>query len=105
MTLDLGTERRTAKDVCEQRHILEQRHTDFQTIQNVRQENTYNLIYTDEILENTHHTNEYIWVDSDGKGGWKVPGGKGKRLINPFTVEFSQGIKNKIDYIYFKILF
>lgn len=23
----------------------------------------------------------YIWVDSDGKGGCKVPSGKGQRLI------------------------
>ena len=30
---------------------------------------------------NTHHNNEYIWVDSDGSGGWKVPSGKGQRLI------------------------
>ena len=21
----------------------------------------------------THHNNEYIWVDSDESGGWKVP--------------------------------
>ena len=30
---------------------------------------------------NEHHNNEYIWVDSDGSGGWKVPSGKGQRLI------------------------
>ena len=30
---------------------------------------------------NAHHNNEYIWVDSDGSGGWKVPSGKGQRLI------------------------
>ena len=30
---------------------------------------------------NAHHTQEYIWVDSDGRGGWKVPSGKGQRLI------------------------
>ena len=30
---------------------------------------------------NAHHTNQYIWVDSDGKSGWKVPSGKGQRLI------------------------
>ena len=30
---------------------------------------------------NAHHTNNYIWIDTDGKGGWKVPSGKGQRLI------------------------
>ncbi len=30
---------------------------------------------------NAHHNDEYIWVDKDGKGGWKVPSGKGQRLI------------------------
>ena len=30
---------------------------------------------------NAHHTQEYIWVDTDGRGGWKVPSGKGQRLI------------------------
>lgn len=20
---------------------------------------------------NAHHTNNYVWVDSDGKGGWR----------------------------------
>ena len=29
---------------------------------------------------NVHH-NEYKWIDSDGSGGWKVPSGKGQRLI------------------------
>ena len=30
---------------------------------------------------NAHHNNEYIWVDSDESGGWKVPSGKRQRLI------------------------
>ena len=25
--------------------------------------------------------NIIMWIDSDGKGGWKVPSGKGQRLI------------------------
>ena len=28
-----------------------------------------------------YHTNEYIKLDSDGKGRWKVPSWKGQRLI------------------------
>ena len=40
-----------------------------------------NIIYTDETWVNAHHTNEVIWVDEHGRGGWKVPSGKGQRLI------------------------
>ena len=39
------------------------------------------IIYTDETWVNAHHTKDYVWVDGDGKGGWKVPIGKGQRLI------------------------
>ena len=39
-----------------------------------------NLIYTDETWVNAHH-NEYILIDSDGTGGWRVPSGKEQRLI------------------------
>ena len=56
------------------------RHTYLQTIRKLRQQNA-TLIYTDETWVNAHHTNEYIWVDKDGSGGWKVPSGKGQRLI------------------------
>ena len=35
----------------------------------------------DETWVNVHHTNQYIWIDNDGKGGWKVPSGKGQSLI------------------------
>ena len=64
----------------EQRHILEQRHNYLQQIIKLRKDNA-NLIYLDETWVNAHHSNDYIWVDSDNKGGWKVPSGKGKRLI------------------------
>ena len=67
--------------IYEQQNIVEQRHTYLRTIRKLRNENNYDLIYTDETWVNAHHTNEYIWFDSDGKGGWKVPSGKGQRLI------------------------
>ena len=66
--------------VYEQRNILEQRHTYLQTVLQLRKQNK-TLVYTDETWVNAHHSNEYIWVDNDGKGGWKVPSGKGRRLI------------------------
>ena len=59
----------------EQRSILEQRDTYLQQIRQLRQQNV-NLVYTD-----IHHNNDYVWIDSDGKGGWKVPSGKGEKLI------------------------
>ena len=64
--------------IYEQQNIVEQRHTYLRTIRKLKNENNYDLIYTDETWVNAHHTNEYIW---NGKGGWKVPSGKGQRLI------------------------
>ena len=45
------------------------------------QDSTHDLIYTDETWVNAHHPNKHFWVGSDRKGGWKVPSGKGQRLI------------------------
>ena len=67
--------------VYEQQHIIEQRHKYLQAIRKLRHDNKYSLIYTDETWVNAHHTNEHIWIDSDGSGGWKVPSCKGQRLI------------------------
>ena len=30
---------------------------------------------------NSHHNDKHLWIDSDEKGGWKVPSRKGQRLI------------------------
>ena len=60
-----------------QGNILEQRDT---YLQQIRQQNV-RLVYTDETWVNADHNNDYVWVDSDGTGGWKVPSGKGERLI------------------------
>jgi len=57
--------------IYKQRNIIEQRHAYIQTVRKRRQDNTHDLIYTDETWVNAHHTNEHIWVDSDGKGGGK----------------------------------
>ena len=73
--------RDTRQYIYEQPRIIEQRHTYLQAIQKLRHDNNYDIIYTDETWVNAHHTNDYIWVDEDGKGGWKVPSGKGGRLI------------------------
>ena len=66
--------------IYQRRDILEHTHTYLQNILKYRRDNR-TLIYMDETLVNAHHTNNYIWIDSDGKGGWKVPSGKGQRLI------------------------
>lgn len=65
--------------IYERGDILEQRHTYLQKILKRRGNRT--LTYMDETWVNAQHTNRYIWIDSDGKGGWKVPSGKGQRLI------------------------
>ena len=59
------------KYIYEQLNILEQKHTYLQAIHRLQQQNA-NLIYTNETWANAHHNNEYIWIDSDGTGGWKV---------------------------------
>ena len=64
----------------EQRSILEQRDTYLQQIRQLRQQNV-NIVYTDETWINAYHNNDYVWIDSDGKGEWKVPSGKGEKLI------------------------
>ena len=79
--------------IYEQHNIFEQRHTYLQTIRKLRRENVYNLVYTDKTWVNALHTNNYIWVDSDGKGGWKVPSGKGQRLI----VVHTGGVEGWVD--------
>ena len=66
--------------VIEQPHVITQRHTYLQQIRQVRKLNV-NIVYTDETWVNSHHTNDYIWIDKSGKGGWKVPNGRGMRLI------------------------
>ncbi len=81
-SLGFGYKKRDDKQfIYEQRNILEKGHANLQQIQTLRKENKYQLIYTDETWVNAHHNDEYIWVDKDGKGGWKVPSGKGQRLI------------------------
>ena len=55
-------------------------------IQYLRQSKQYReqkrpIIYLDETCLNAHHTVERYWIDYDGKGGFRVPSGKGGRLI------------------------
>ena len=56
------------------------RYVYLQIVWKLTQDNTHDLIYTDETWVNTHHTNEHTWVHSDGKAG-EVPSGQGQRLI------------------------
>ena len=49
-----------------------------------------------------HHTNNCIWVGNNGKGRWRVPSGKGQRLI----VVHAGGVKGWVDsrdLIFFKL--
>ena len=38
-------------------------------------------VYLDETWVNQNHSKNYCWESNDGKGGLKVPTGKGRRLI------------------------
>ena len=60
--------------------IYEQKLKGYCKIREYRRENRP-MMYTDEMWVNTHNTKDSICVDSDGKGGWEVPSGKGQRLI------------------------
>ena len=66
--------------IYEQKHISEQRLTYLYKIQEYRCENRP-IIYTDETWVNADHTKDNVWVYGDGKGGRKLPSGKGQRLI------------------------
>ena len=59
--------------IYEQPQVVSQQHTYLQAISKLRHDNDYDIIYTDETWVNSHHTNDYIWIDEDGSGGWKVP--------------------------------
>ena len=72
--------RDTKRYIYEQKNIIERHAYLYYKIREYRHENRP-ISYTDETWVNAHHTKYYIWVDNDGKGGWKVPSGKGQRLI------------------------
>ena len=56
-------------------------------------DNDYDIIYTDETWVNSHHTNDYIWLDKDESSGWKVSSGKGTQLI----VVHAGGVEGWVD--------
>ena len=82
------------------RYIYEQRHAYLQTITQLRKDNK-TIIYTDETWINAHYTQEHIWIDFDGREGWKVPSGKGQRFV---LMEWRNGLgadlvfRSSIDY-------
>lgn len=55
-------------------------HTYLQTVWKLRRDNTHDLIYTDKTWVNANHPKEHTWVDSYGKGGWKVSSRKGQMM-------------------------
>ncbi len=66
--------------IYEQNSVIESRHRYLRSIRALRRGGTP-IVYTDETWVNAHHAPDRVWVDADGKGGWKQPSGKGKRLI------------------------
>ena len=64
----------------ERRDIIESRHNYLRHVNRLRLEGRP-IVYLDETWVNSHMAPEQIWVDQDGRGGWKRPSGKGQRLI------------------------
>ena len=64
----------------ERRDIIESRHKYLREIRKYRKEGRP-IVFLDETWANAHMAPERVWLDSEGKGGWKRPSGKGQRLI------------------------
>ncbi|XP_062520191.1 uncharacterized protein LOC134195205 [Corticium candelabrum] len=64
----------------ERRDIMEQRHNYLKKIRQYRREDRP-IVYLDETWANSHMAPERLWLDEQGRGGWKRPSGKGQRLI------------------------
>ncbi|XP_062522023.1 uncharacterized protein LOC134196819 [Corticium candelabrum] len=74
------TTRNKKTALYEQHRILAARHHYLRQIKKYRDEGRP-IVYLDETWLNAHHTLERCWTDYDGKGGLRVPSGKGGRLV------------------------
>ena len=74
------TTRNKKTALYEQHRIIAARHHYLRQIEKYRDEGRP-IVYVDETWLNAHHTLERCWTDYDGKGGLRVPSGKGGRLI------------------------
>ena len=61
----------------ERRDIMEQRHNYLKNIMQYRREDRP-IVYLDETWANSHMAPERLWLDEQGRGGWKRPSGKGQ---------------------------
>ncbi|XP_062511240.1 uncharacterized protein LOC134187137 [Corticium candelabrum] len=64
----------------ERRDIIQQCHKYLREIRKYRKE-VRPIVYLDETWANSSIAPERLWLDEEGKGGWKRPSGKGRRLI------------------------
>ncbi|PSN54703.1 hypothetical protein C0J52_04890 [Blattella germanica] len=69
------------KLLMERTDIVAARTHFLKTMHKVRQEGNLKVFYLDETWVNQNHTRKACWQMSDGRGGLKVPVGKGGRLI------------------------
>ena len=74
------TTRNKKTALYEQHRILAARHHYLRQIKKYRDEGRP-IVYLDETWLNAHHTLERCRTDYDGKGGLRVPSGKGGRLV------------------------
>ena len=64
----------------ERRDIIQQRHKYLREIRKYRKEGRP-IVYLDKTWANSSIAPERLWLNEEGKGGWKRPSGKGRRLI------------------------
>ena len=68
--------------IYEQPDIIQQRHAYLRAMKaNRESEHPRPTIFLDETWCNSRHSRTHMWVDADGKGGFKHSMGKGPRLI------------------------
>lgn len=58
------------------------------------------VVYLDETWVNQNHTRNYIWHNSEGKEGFKVPTGKGGRIIICHSGSSSFGFVNNSKLVF-----
>ena len=55
-------------------------------------------MYMDKTWVNANH--EYIWVDWDGTGRWRIPSGMGQRLIIVLHAGAVEGWVERVDLVF-----
>ena len=68
------------RNLIERQDLVQRRWSYLRTIKQKRKEG-YKIIYLDETWVNASHTASYQWQPEDPSQGWRIPTGRGQRLI------------------------